>query len=81
MERNEACELVQDEFLTFSQTAQRFPAFSEGSLRWMRFNGDANDFNKCVKKVGRKCVISVRKISAMGRVKNSINQQQTMKGK
>lgn len=47
-----------DEFLTFAQTAQRFPAFTEGSLRWMRFN-DTNGFNRCVRKIGKKCVISV----------------------
>lgn len=49
-----------NEFLTFAQAAQRFPAFTEGSLRWMRFNGDTNGFNQCVRKIGKKCVISVR---------------------
>ena len=53
-------QIEEDEFLTFSQTAQRYPAFSEGALRWMRFNGDSNGFNKCIRKIGRKCVISVR---------------------
>lgn len=54
-------EMIQkDEFLTFAQTAQRFPAFSEGSLRWLRFNGKDNGFNKCVRKIGNRCLISVR---------------------
>ena len=48
-----------DEFLTIPQLAQRYPAFSEGSLRWMRFN-DTNGFNKCVRKIGKKCVVSIR---------------------
>lgn len=49
----------QDEYLTFAQAAQRFPAFSEGSLRWHRFSNTGN-FNRCVRCVGRKCLISVK---------------------
>lgn len=61
MERSESVyeEVLKDEFLTISQLAQRFPAFSEGSIRWMRFN-DINGFNQCVRKIGKKCVVSVR---------------------
>lgn len=43
--------------LSFRQTAQNYPAFSVGSLRWLRFNGDYNGFNKCVIAVGRKLLI------------------------
>lgn len=43
--------------LTFKQIAQSYPAFSEGSLRWLRFNGDMNGFNRCVLAVGRKLLI------------------------
>lgn len=50
---------LEDEYMTFSQTAQRFPAFTEGSLRWHRFN-DTGGFNRCVRRIGRKCVISLR---------------------
>src|ERR1700722_12509777 len=48
-----------EEYLTFSQAAQRFPAFTEGSLRWHRFN-NTGGFNRCVRQIGRKCVISLR---------------------
>lgn len=48
----------EDEFLTISQLAQRYPAFTEGSIRWMRFN-NTNGFNKCVRKIGKKCVVSL----------------------
>lgn len=50
---------VREEYLTFLQASQRFPAFSEGSLRWHRFN-NTDGFNQCVRKIGRKCVISLR---------------------
>lgn len=43
--------------LTFKQTTQSYPAFSEGALRWLRFNGDVNGFNRCVLAVGRKLLI------------------------
>lgn len=43
--------------LTFKQTAQIYPAFTESSLRWLRFNGNANGFNRCVITVGRKVLI------------------------
>ncbi len=49
---------IEDEYLTFNQATHRFPAFSEGSLRWHRFN-NTGGFNRCVRKIGRKCVISL----------------------
>jgi len=52
-------EVLEDEYLTFPQAAQRFPAFTEGSLRWHRFN-NTSGFNRCVRQIGRKCVISLR---------------------
>ncbi len=52
-------QLDSDEYLTFPQASKRFPAFTEGSLRWMRFT-DTTGFNKCVRKIGRKLLISVR---------------------
>lgn len=62
MERSELAEgneIQNNEFLTFTQTAKRFPAFSEGSLRWHRFN-NTSGFNRCVRRIGRKCVISLQ---------------------
>lgn len=46
------------EYLTFIQVAQKFPSFSEGSLRFHRSN-NTNGFNNCVRKIGRKCLIKV----------------------
>jgi hypothetical protein len=45
-------------FLTFDQTAQRFPIFSLRALRQMRF-ANTNNFNSCVRRIGRKVVINV----------------------
>lgn len=44
-------------YLTIHQTAQAYPAMTESSLRWLRFNGDTNGFNCCVLAVGRKVLI------------------------
>ena len=42
---------------TFKQFAQRHPAFSESSLRWMRFNQEENDFARAFIKVGSRVLI------------------------
>jgi len=44
-------------YLTVHQTAQQYPAMTESSLRWLRFNGKANGFNSCVLNVGRRVLI------------------------
>lgn len=49
-----------DEYVTVSQLAKRFPAFSEGSIRWLIFNGEINGFNKVVRKLGRKVILNLR---------------------
>ena len=43
--------------LTFRQIAQSYPAFSEGALRWLRFNGTENGFDRCVIKLGRRVLL------------------------
>jgi hypothetical protein len=43
--------------MTFRQTAERYPAFTEAALRWLRFNGYDNGFDKCVIKLGRRVLI------------------------
>ncbi len=43
--------------LTFKQFAERHPAFSEGSLRWMRFQQDRNGFRPAFKAIGRNRVL------------------------
>lgn len=49
-----------DEYVTVAQLAQRYPAFSEGSIRWLIFNGETNGFNRVVRKVGRKVILNLR---------------------
>ena len=44
--------------MTFKQAAKHYPAFTEPSLRWLRFNGDVNGFNRCVRKVGRRVILN-----------------------
>lgn len=46
-----------DEYLTVAQLSQRYPAFSEGSIRWLIFNEKINGFSKVVRRIGRKVVI------------------------
>lgn len=43
--------------MTIRQTADRYPAFTEGSLRWLVFNKDRNGFSTCVRKIGRRVLI------------------------
>ena len=52
-------------YLTIHQTAQAYPALTESALRWLRFNGDSNGFNRCVLAVGRK-LLSTPKPSSAG---------------
>lgn len=59
METNKK-DLLEDEFLTIPEISKRYPAFTEGSLRWLRFHGEENGFNKCVRKIGKKCLICLR---------------------
>lgn len=49
-----------DEYVTVAQLAQRYPAFSEGSIRWLIFNSSTNGFNKVVRKIGRKVIINLQ---------------------
>lgn len=45
------------QFPTVSALAQKYPAFSEQSLRWLLFNREANGFNRCVVRIGRRVLI------------------------
>ena len=42
---------------TFNQFASQHPAFSESSLRWLRFNQERNGFASAFVSVGRRCLI------------------------
>lgn len=44
-------------YLTVKQIPERYPAFSENSIRWAIFNKEINGFNKVIRKVGRRVLI------------------------
>ena len=46
------------DLLTFRQFARQYPAFSEASLRWLRFNCQSNGFATAFVRVGRRILIS-----------------------
>lgn len=48
-----------EEYLSVAQMSERYPAFSQGSLRWLIFNGEINGFKKVIRKIGRKVVLSL----------------------
>ena len=48
---------IDKHFMTIRQTAEKYKAFSEGSLRWLWFNGEKNGFATCVFKCGKKILI------------------------
>jgi hypothetical protein len=58
-----------DEYVTVAQLAQRYPAFSQGSIRWLIFNMETNGFNKVVRKIGRKVILNMREF------KNFLDEQ------
>ncbi|KKM52635.1 hypothetical protein LCGC14_1554730 [marine sediment metagenome] len=45
-------------YYTVSQLSQKHPAFSIGSLRSIIFNRDKNGFNKVIRRIGRKILLS-----------------------
>lgn len=47
-----------DEYVTVAQLAQRYPAFSQGSIRWMIAN-NTKGFHKVIRRIGRKVVINL----------------------
>ena len=44
-------------FLTVKQASEKYPAFSENSLRWIIFNSKLNGATAFIRKVGRKVLI------------------------
>lgn len=47
----------ESQFLTIPGTSKKYPAFSEGGLRWLLFNREQNGFNRCVVRIGRRVLI------------------------
>ena len=60
MNFDSATDQVADEYLTVAQLAQKYPAFSQGSIRWLIFNAESNGFKKVVRKLGRKVILNLR---------------------
>lgn len=60
MHFNSTNDQAADEYLTVAQMSQRYPAFSEGSIRWLIFNSKNNNFGKVVRKIGRKVILNLR---------------------
>lgn len=48
-----------DEYVTVAQLSQRYPAFTQGSIRWLIFNANSNGFSKVIRRIGRKVVLSL----------------------
>ena len=46
-------------FLTIRQLSERYPAFPQGSLRWMVFTMPPG-FGNCIRRMGRKILIEER---------------------
>ena len=51
--------LLTDNLLTVKQLADKSPAFSEASLRWMIFNAETSGFDRALIKRGRRVLIDV----------------------
>ena len=52
------------QFLSVPATAKKYPAFSEGGLRWLLFNREQNGFNRCVVRIGRRVLIDEAELVA-----------------
>lgn len=44
-------------YLSFKECARAHPAFTEASLRWLRFNQNGNGFERAFLRIGRKVVV------------------------
>ena len=47
-----------DDFVTIRQLTTSNPAFTEGGIRALIFRADYNGFNSCIRRIGRKILIS-----------------------
>lgn len=54
----------ESQFLTVPDTAAKFPAFTEGGLRWLLFNREQNGFARCVVRIGRRVLIDEAELVA-----------------
>jgi len=47
-----------EDFVTIRQLTTSNPAFTEGGIRALIFRADRNGFNSCIRRIGRKILIS-----------------------
>ncbi|OJW52222.1 MAG: hypothetical protein BGO67_05350 [Alphaproteobacteria bacterium 41-28] len=47
-----------DDYVTIRQLTTSHPAFTEGGIRALIFRADRNGFNSCIRRIGRKILIS-----------------------
>jgi len=47
-----------DDFVTIRQLTTSNPAFTEGGIRALIFRSEQNGFNRCIRRIGRKILIS-----------------------
>ena len=47
-----------DDFVTIRQLVTSNPAFTEGGIRALIFRAEDNGFNSCIRRIGRKILIS-----------------------
>ena len=64
---------TQPQLLTIKQFSERHPAFSEASIRWLRFNQAANGFADAFRAVGSRVLINEDRFFALIEEQNSIS--------
>ena len=47
-----------EDFVTIRQLTTTNPAFTEGGIRALIFRAKSNGFNRCIRRIGRKILIS-----------------------
>jgi len=47
-----------DDYVTIRQLTTSNPAFTEGGIRALIFRAERNGFNSCIRRIGRKILIS-----------------------
>ena len=47
-----------DDYVTIRQLTTNNPAFTEGGIRALIFRAESNGFNRCIRRIGRKILIS-----------------------
>ena len=55
---SDAEKIAASNYLTPKQLPQKYPAFTESSIRYMIFHEHSNGFHRCIRRVGKKILIS-----------------------